>query len=931
MHKNAPFLIVFISLFSLFFIVAVVSSCTTKKKRPSYTIGFSQCVGSDLWRKNMLDEMKAELSLHPGVNFIYADADNSSQKQISQVNKMLNDGIDLLIISPNEARPLTAVVEEAYNMGVPVIVIDRKTSSSLFTSYVGADNYELGRLAGQYIGSTSKGRVNLLEIMGLPGSSPAIERDRGFNDGIKKFDNVHIQTKIYGDWLKQNAEAQLLKIKSTLPGINTVFAHNDVMASGARDVFNNLHLSKTVKIIGVDASPGVGGGLQMVADKMLNASLVYPTGGKEAIETAFKILNKEPFSRENILQSLVIDSTNVQLMQMQWSKIKGQQKDIEKQQALLAEQQQVYNSQQVILNIIVITLVLAIVFGGLAFYFLMENTKINKSLEVKNNEILEQRNQLIEISAKAEVATEAKLNFFTNISHEFRTPLTLILLPLEDLIAQTKNSSIQSKNLKLIHKNVVRLLRYVNQLIEYRKIEYDKLKIRATENNLIPFVKEIVESFNDMAANKNINLQFTSFTNSVLVWFDVNMIDKVIFNLLSNAFKFTKDNGSIKVSIKKSADNEELLVQVEDNGIGMTEESVSHAFDMFYQADSYSYKGSGLGLSLSKEFMNLHKGDLKVKSKKNQGTAFTIHLRLGDSHLTEDEKSTHKYPIENIYEQEKIYTIAFEDTPEQQSAPAGSMIKEQSVLIIEDNTDLLSYLTTKFETQYEVFATSKGGDGFNLAFEKVPDIIISDVVLPGLSGTEITNKLKSDIRTSHIPIILLTAKGSLDQQIEGIHAMADLYITKPFNFEYLNASVQNLIMNRLILKEHFTSDISKAEKLPVSKSLDKKFLNDFAGIVEQNLSNDKFDVEDICKIIGISRVQLYRKVKALLGCNITDYILNRRLKKAKYLLNNENFTISEIAYMVGFSNPNYFSTVFKGRYGVTPSEFKKTGALSDKE
>jgi signal transduction histidine kinase/DNA-binding response OmpR family regulator len=923
MHKNASFFTLFISLLSLLFIVVVVSSCTSRKKRTAYTIGFSQCVGSDLWRKNMLDEMKAELSLHPGVNFIYADAENSSQKQITQVNKMLGDGIDLLIISPNEAQPLTAIVEEVYNKGIPVIVIDRKTSSSLYTAYVGADNYELGKMAGQYVGSTSKGPVNLLEIMGLPGSSPAIERDRGFNEGIRKFDNVHIQTKVYGDWLKQNAEVQLLKIKSTLPGINTIFAHNDVMAAGARNVFDSLNLPKNVKIIGVDALPGASGGLQMVADKRLNASLVYPTGGKEAIVTAFKILNKEPFSRENILQSLVIDSTNVQLMQMQWSKINGQQKDIEKQQALLAEQEQVYNSQQEVLNIIVITLVLAIVFGGLAFYFLMENRKINKSLEAKNNEILEQRNQLIEISAKAEVATEAKLNFFTNISHEFRTPLTLILLPLEDLIAQTKNISVQSKNLKLIHKNVIRLLRYVNQLIEYRKIEYDKLKIRATENNLVPFIKEIVESFNDMAANKNISLQFTSYTNSVMAWFDVNMLDKVIFNLLSNAFKFTKDNGSIKVSIKKSTGDDEVLIQVEDNGIGMTEESVSHAFDMFYQADSYSYKGSGLGLSLSKEFISLHKGDLSVKSKKNQGTAFTIHLRLGDSHLLEDEKSTRKEPIENVYEQEKIYTIAFEDSPEEQNTLAYGMVKEQSVLIIEDNTDLLSYLTSKFETQYEVFGTSKGGDGFNLAFEKVPDIIISDVVLPGLSGTDLTNKLKSDIRTSHIPIILLTAKGSLEQQIEGMHSMADLYITKPFNFEYLNASVQNLLKNRVILKEHFTSDIITAEKLPISKSLDKKFVNDFSGIVEQNLSNDKFDVDDICQIIGISRVQLYRKVKALLGCSITDYILNRRLKKAKYLLNNENYTISEIAYMVGFSNPNYFSTVFKAKYDCTPSEFKK--------
>lgn len=905
-----------------FFIIVSCYSCQQKKKS-TYTIGFSQCVGSDLWRKTMLDEMKTELSLHPGGNFIYYDAQGNSKKQISQVALMLHQGIDLLIISPNEAQPLTKIVEETYNKGIPVIVIDRKTSSALYTAYVGADNYELGKMAGEYIGSTFKGPIELLEIMGLPGSSPAIERDRGFNEGVKRFSNVHIISKIYGDWLKKNAEDQLVNIKSELPRINTVFAHNDVMANGARDVLNKFVPQKKVKVIGVDALPGPGGGLQMVSDKILDASLLYPTGGKEAINTAFHILNKEPFSRENILQSLVIDSTNVQLMKMQWDKINGQQKDIEKQQAILAEQQQVYNSQQVVLNVIVITLVLAIISGGLAFYFLVENQKINKSLEIKNNEILLQRNQLIEMSAKAEVATEAKLNFFTNISHEFRTPLTLILLPLEDLLTETKVFSVQNKNLKLIHKNVIRLLRYVNQLIEYRKIQYDKLKIRATENNLVPFVKEIVESFNDMAVKKNINLQFNSFTNLIVVWFDINMIDKVIFNLLSNAFKFTKQNGTIKVSIKQDAENDEVTIQVEDNGIGMTDESVSHAFDMFYQADSYSYKGSGLGLSLSMEFMRLHKGDLKVKSKKNRGTTFTVFLPTGEKHLLDDEKYTHKDNIENIYEQEKIYSVNYEDMPSHNSELADNTIKEHSILLIEDNTDLLSYLSAKFESQYEVFSASKGNDGLTLAFEKIPDIIISDVVLPELAGTEISNKLKSDVRTSHIPIILLTAKGSVEQQITGIQSMADLYVTKPFNFDYLFAAVQNLLRNREILKEHFSSDVGTAEKLPVSKTLDKRFLNDFYKIVEQNLSNEKFDVEDICKVIGISRVQLYRKVKALLGCTITDYILNKRLTKAKYLLNNENYTISEIAYMVGFSNPNYFSTVFKAKYDCTPSEFKK--------
>lgn len=869
----------------------------------------------------MLEEMKMELSLHPGADFVYADAEGDSKKQIEQVKKMLSSGIDLLIISPNEAQPLTDIVKQTYNKGIPVIVVDRKTSSSLYTAYVGADNYRLGVMAGNYAGNLLKGQVNLLEIMGLPGSSPTIERDRGFEDGIRKFKNIHITAKIYGDWLKENAETQLIKMKDELNGINAVFAHNDVMASGAHHVFKQLRLSPTTKIIGIDALPGPGGGLQMVSDKVLDASLLYPTGGKEAMVTAFHILNKEPFLRENILQSLVIDSSNVQLMKLQWNRISSQQKDIEKQKSLLEEQEAIYNSQQVILNIIVISFVLAVIFGGLAFYFLLENRKINKSLETKNTEILSQRNQLMEMSVKAEAATEAKLNFFTNISHEFRTPLTLILSPVEDLLQNEKIQSLAGRQLKMVHQNVYRLLRLVNQLIDYRRIEYDKQQLQASENNLVGFIKDIVESFSHQAQKLHIDLRFAPGGNEIKVWFDLNMLDKVFFNLLSNAIKFSREKGYIKVAMRK--DKNYVYIDVEDNGIGLTPEEETKIFEQFYQVDNNNGKGSGIGLSLSREIVQLHGGSIEVHSQKWKGTTFTVTLPLGDQHLSSGQKTLELLSQYNIEEKSKIYQADLDQITDINVTDALSHPKEYSILIVEDNAELLSYLHEKLAEQFEIFTASNGNAALNDAFEKVPDLIIADVVMPGLSGKALAEKLKSDLRTSHIPIILLTAQVSMEQQIAGIQSMADLYVTKPFNFEYLFASVKNLIHNRAILKEHFTSDISTGERLPLSKSIDKKFVNDFAGIVEQNLANDKFNVDDICKIIGISRVQLYRKVKALLGCSITDYILNRRLKKAKYLLNNENHTISEITYMIGFSNPNYFATVFKAKYGVTPSEFKK--------
>jgi signal transduction histidine kinase/DNA-binding response OmpR family regulator len=910
----------------LLFLFLSLSSCEREKNNAVYTIGLSQCIGSDLWRRTMLEEIRIELSLRPSAKLIYMDANGDSKLQIKQAGEMINKGIDILIISPNEAQPLTPVVEEAYNKGIPVIVIDRKTASSSYTAYVGANNFEIGKMAGEYAGESLKGRGNVLEVLGLPGSSPTIERQRGFSEALKKYPAIKIVNQVYGNWLKKDTELQLNNLGNSLNHVDAVFAHNDQMALGTRIVLNKLKLSKQIKVIGIDALPGQGGGLQMVSNKNLTASLLYPTGGKEAISTAFKILNKESFSKENILQTLVIDSSNVELMKLQWNKFTSQQKDIERQGSLLEEQQTLFKNQQIVLNVTVVTLVLSVVFGGLALYALLENRKINKDLEATNAEILNQRNQLVEMSSKAEAATEAKLNFFTNMSHEFRTPLTLILSPLEDLINNEKIKPLAGKNLSLIHKNVYRLLRLINQLIDYRKIEHDKMLVHVSQNNIVAFLKDILESFHYSAKKKNIDIRLVTDAQEIDVWFDVSMLDKVIFNLLSNALKFTPPNGLIYAEI--SHDSKSVYLSIKDNGPGIAEDEMKHVFEYFYQSNTNAVKGSGLGLSLSKELMTLHHGDITVESKKWQGTKFSVRLQLGEAHFAKEEKVTGKSSKAVLYEDAKIYTTGLNEFAEVRNQDALRTIKVESVLIIEDNHDLLNYLGQKFEDEYEVYLADTGDKGIISAYEEVPDLIISDLVLPGSSGRSITERLKSDIRTSHIPVILLSAHGSLEQQITGMESMADAYIVKPFNYEYLAATVKSLLKNRVLLKSHYVSDISTTGKQPISKSLDKKFINDFAGIVELNLSNEKFSVDEISKEIGISRVQLYRKVKALLDCSVTDYIMNRRLKKAKYLLINERFSIAEITYMVGFSSPSYFSTVFKSKYGIRPSEFKRNQSLT---
>jgi DNA-binding response OmpR family regulator/nitrogen-specific signal transduction histidine kinase len=559
----------------------------------------------------------------------------------------------------------------------------------------------------------------------------------------------------------------------------------------------------------------------------------------------------------------------------------------------------------------------------MTFYSLRQNRKINKQLRLNNIEILDQKNKIEVMSAKAQEANNAKVNFFTNISHEFRTPLTLILGPLEELLAHTKTPA-ATQSLVLIQKNVIRLLRLVNQLMDFRKIEVERMKVRATENDIVCFVSEILGSYKSIAHKRSIDLRLITKERQLNIWFDTSMIDKVIFNLLSNAFKFTKDNGYIHVYVNKTEDGQKVAIKVEDNGVGMTKDAVENAFNVFYQGEYENYKGSGLGLALSKDLVRLHKGSITVKSEKWKGTSFEIYLPTGKEHFSSEEISESEATPAVLYEHEKIYTsdLEGEQTIKREGTP-NTGTKEYSLLIVEDNPELRTFLANKLSADYDIAEAENGPSALQQAFDLIPDVIVCDVVIPGKDGIALTNIFKNDIRTSHIPIVLLTAKTNIDQQIEGMKNMADAYITKPFNVQFLQQNIKSLLANRARLKEHFSGDISASLKTQTVSKLDRKFVNEFTSLVETNVSNDAFSVEDICLKMGISKMQLYRKVKALLNMNVNDYIIDTRLQKAKYFLKHESLSISEVAYKVGFSSPAYFGTVFKSKFGLTPKAYKE--------
>ncbi|WP_370634789.1 substrate-binding domain-containing protein [Cesiribacter sp. SM1] len=864
--------------------------------------------------------MRRELSFYQDMELVIKDAKNSTPEQAKHIREFIEQGVDLLIVSPNETDPITPLVEEAFEKGIPVIIVDRRTSSSLYTAYVGANNYEIGKLAGNYVAELLKGRGNIIEVWGLKGSSPAIDRHRGFMDALAPFTDINIVAEVRGEWEKEVAKARFPDVYKKVQDADLLFAHNDVMALGSYEYLKSINQEEKLLFVGVDGLSGTNGGLQFVTDGILDATFLYPTGGEEIIKLANKILRHEPYEKENILSSTAIDGRNVHIMKQQTDKILVQQKSIERQQDKIKEQIEIYQNQRTLLYIMLGSLTIIIILGALAMLALREKQEINRVLLAKNREILNQRNEIEKMARKADKATEAKFKFFTNISHEFRTPLTLILGPVEDILRSNINSDLK-KDMQLVKNNANRLLHLVTQLMDFRKIENKKMRLQAAENDIVAFIRDVASSFKRVAQKRRISFMVDSKPEKLKVYFDTDKLDKVLFNLLSNAFKFTPDGGSIGISIAVSDTYDSVEITVEDTGKGMAPEHVKHAFDRFYTGDTYNNLSTGLGLALSKEFISLHKGSIAVVSEKWKGTKFIITLPLGKEHLKEEEILIES-GSEALYLMPSLLHTSEDSYTDLSEADGASLQKEHTVLLIEDNNELRAFLRQRLQKDFNVVEAPDGILGLNQAFDVVPDLVISDIMLPNKDGLEVTATLKNDPRTSHIPVVLLTAKDSIDHKIEGIQSGADLYVTKPFSYQYLLERIKNLLRSREKLKEHYCSEIPVDTALAAPKQLEKKFISEFRALVQKNLSNAEFNTNDIAESLGMSRVQVYRKVKQLLGYSVNDYVVKARMKKAKHLLLHTDQTIAEISAEVGFSSPAYFSTAFKNHFGISPSDFK---------
>ena len=724
--------------FIIFMMFGLLASCSQKEKK--YRIGVSQC-SDDIWRDKQNSELKIGAYFHDNVELRFAAAFDSDERQIQQIDSLVETGIDLLIVAPNQVSTISPAIDRAYDKGIPVIVFERKTNTKKYTAYMGADNYEMGHLMGEYVATRLNEQGKIIEVMGLKGSSPAIERHNGFREAIAQHPGIQVVATLQGDWTEPTAYNTVKQWLGKNKGetIDLVFGMNDRTAMGARKAFEEAG-GVLPLFCGIDGLPGENGGIRLVQDSLLDASYIYPTHGDQLLQLAVDILEGKPYEKETNLMSALVTQENARVLLMESEEIMRQSHSLEQLHEKASQYLNQLGNQRTLIFVALaaIFLLLALLVGIYMYY-------------LQKARIQDERTKM----------EREQLDFYTQVSHELRTPLTLIEGPLDQLLRTNdfRNASDNAQELfSIVRRNTQRLTRLINKMLD----------------------AQVGGSITD--DNAHVEMQNVASPETV---------------------------GNVKPD---------------------------------------------------------------------------------------------------------------EDAP--------------TVLIVDDNADIRTYLHSILQGQYSVLEAEDGKRGLELAREQVPDLIVSDVMMPVMNGLEFCQQVKKDDISSHIPVILLTARALEKHQIEGYESGADAYITKPFSPELLLARIDNLLQSRHQLKDLWGMKPAEqpAEELaqvPVKAPstapapIEDAFISRFKKMVEGRLSDSNLSVEDLAADMGLSRVQLYRKVKALTGCTPVDLLRKARLAQAQRLLQESTLSVSEIAYQVGFASPSYFTKCYKDEFGTVPGEARK--------
>ena len=872
-------------LYVILFIV-VFSACSDNNTK-KYVIGVSQC-SEDIWRDKLNNELVMSTYQHDNVKLNFASANDNDKLQKQQIDQFIKERVNLLIVSPNQIHTISSVIDKAYDAGIPVILFDRKTDSEKYTAFIGADNYEAGHEMGQFIARQLNGKGNVVEIGGLKGSSPAIERDRGFRDALKTYHDIQVVNHRYADWLQNSGEAVMDSMLKQDMKIDYVFAQNDRMAIGALQAAERNGM-KIIKFVGIDALPGPGGGMESVRDGRLMASYIYPTRGDLVMQLALNILEKKSYKRDNYLKGTLVTGNNANALLLQNEEIMKQTARLKSLHGEIDNYLAQYNHQKVYLLLFSIIVLLLV---GIMIY-------VYRTVVARHR---------IE-----EETVAAKLQFFTNISHELRTPLTLIADPIDYIIHDSNLTMKQRDMLQIVQRNVSVLTRLVSEILDFRKVQSGKMKLHLSDFDLAESMRQWIKLFTTSAQKKNISL-LLEVPASISMRADHDKLERICYNLLSNAMKYTPNGG--RITFAAIVEGDKVRITVSDNGKGIAYDEQPNIFDRFYQTKNAEH-GTGIGLALVKAFTELHHGQAMVESKEGEGSRFIITMPLRQA--GELCKAMSEQAFSPVVE-----TATEENVPNQSRHIDDLVLPDETarpeVLVIDDNSDIRAYLRTALSSIYKVSEAIDGKSGLEMARRIVPDLIISDIMMPVMDGLEFCSQLKQDKVISHIPVILLTARSLDDQRVEGYEHGADAYISKPFSLRLLLSRIDNLIQSRKKLSQLFSNSDENDVFEKLSNETDKTFITQLRKIIQDNLDDSELNVERIGDEIGLSRVQLYRKVKALTGHSPVEMLRKARLMRARHLLQTTDKSVSEVAYAVGFSTPSYFSKCYKEEFDLQPAQ-----------
>ncbi len=908
------------------FLFAIVLGGCSGKPSPKLRIGVSQC-SSDDWRNKMNSEIEREIMFHPEAEVEIRSADDDNNRQIDDIRYFADKGFDIIIASPNQADALTPVISKVYKKGIPVILFDRNINGDTYTASMYVDNKELGSAAARYARQLlPSGKINVLEIEGLKGSTPADDRHAGFAEEASVRQDITVLASVYGNWNKEDAMIAVDSLLVLYPHTNLIYAHNDRMAIGASEVARRLN-RPDIKIIGIDAAPEIG--IKAVAEGDIDATFLYPTEGHRLVRLALAILAGEKYEKDNMLpMASAVDSTNADILLLQNESLK---EETAKMTRLKSEVDEYWDRHSAQTTLFYATIVIVLLLLGVLFLLLRtfwQHKRYQKELLLKNRQLADERDKQEELNRQLSEATNSKLVFFTNVSHDLRTPLTLIAEPIEQLAHASNLTGSQQTMVEVADRNVRILKRLINEILDFRKFENGKLTLHVSEVDFAGLLHDWYGAFMPLAKKRNIKLVLDIEDGAECrLAVDVEKMERVVFNLLSNALKFTPPNGTVTLSCHRDCGI--MRLSVTDTGIGIASSEIKNIFDRFYQVDSVHPKGSGIGLWLVKSFVELHGGRVTVKSDVDKGASFKIEfpIRHADIEDVACISSRQASSLDSIDIIKEFDVTEGEDVVIEDSLPL--------MLVIDDNADIRTLIKQTLCGQYTVIQAANGEEGLRMAAKYVPDIVLCDVMMPVMDGMECCRRIKEEVSTSHIPVLMLTACSFDEQRLQGYESGADAYLTKPFNGEMLRLRCANLLANRRRIKNLYKADgvtpstVSVAENVAgggrkvVVSDIDSDFYARFLAIAEREIGNPEIGVDEIAGMMGLGRSQFYRKIKALTNFSPVELLRQMRLKHARSLLTTTEKNISEIAYDTGFSTPAYFTKCFRDAYGKTPTELRE--------